>query len=482
MKSAVILSEAYSARVSAVEALLRAADDDAPNPEDLRAAATGLDEASVLYGRASTGAAYSAFAGLLRIAAMLVEWRSAVLGATPDADRFIRAAIERHKLWQSEYGANELLHQLVASVEALPALSIGEVASICKRIAAIPLPIGVFAPETGGLRLPQVSTKEEKEPAPVDLAVAFLRFAIDGKPAGETHYLTPREAHDLEIEVRVSRWPEGAQTLELAPVTIEAAATYDFPRFAFSRPEGKRPFMLKQRGRAVLNVAQSLNARPFEFKYAAEFHPNAVEQPAVVGQRTLRIEGIDIDKAPLTGYRGVDRRLLKIRDQLRARPGVYADDLSAALIVLKTLGSFAARAIQDALFGGTWSEAEFQDEVRNELRRQPQIASELEEHAHAGGGITDLSFRGIRIELKAESSRVTMQDCERFVDQTLSYVVATGKRLGILCVLDCSPKQQAPFPAEEGIGVLLRQTNDQTVCIVAVLIQGNLARPSALSR
>ena len=75
-----------------------------------------------------------------------------------------------------------------------------------------------------------------------------------------------------------------------------------------------------------------------------------------------------------------------------------------------------------------------------------------------------------------------MQDCERFVDQTLSYVVATGKRLGILCVLDCSPKQQAPFPAEEGIGVLLRQTNDQTVCIVAVLIQGNLARPSALSR
>lgn len=483
MKSAVILSEAYSARVSAVEALLRAAEDDAPNPEDLRAAATGLDEASVLYGHASTGAAYSAFADLLRIAAMLVEWRSAVLGAAPDADRFIRAAIERHKLWLSEYGANELLHQLVASVEALPTLSIGEVVGICRRIAATPLPIGVFASETRGLRLPQTSAKEEKEPAPVDLAVAFLRFAIDGKPAGETHYLTPREAHDLEIDVRVSRWPEGAQTLELAPVTIEAAATYDFPRFAFRRPEGKPPFMLKQRGRAVLNVAQSLNARPFEFKYAAQFHPNAVEQPvAVVGQRTLRIEGIDIDKAPLTGYRGVDRRLLAIRDQLRGQPGVYADDLSAALIVLTTLGSFAARAIQDALLGGTWSEAEFQDEVRNELRRQPQIASELEEHAHAGGGITDLSFRGIRIELKVESSRVTMQDCERFADQTLSYVVATGKCLGILCVLDCSPKQQAPFPAEEGIGVLLRRTNDQTVCIVAVLIQGNLARPSALSR
>lgn len=483
MKSAVILSEAYSARVSAVEALLRAAEDNAPNPENLRAAATGLDEASVLYGSVSTGTAYSAFADLLRIAAMLVEWRSAVLDAAPDADRFIRAAIERHKLWLSEYGANELLHQLMSSIEALPTLSIGEVAGICRRIAATPLAIGVFASETRGLRLPQMSVKEEKEPAPVDLAVAFLRFAIDGKPAGETHYLTPREAHDLEIEVRVSRWPEGAQTLELTPVTIEVAATYDFPRFAFSRPDGESPFVLKQRGRVVLNVAQNLNARPFEFKYAAQFYPNAVEQPvAVVGQRTLRIEGIDIDKAPLTGYRGVDRRLLEVRDQLRAQPGIYADDVNDTLIIATTLGSLAARALQDALFSGVWSEAKFQDEVRNELRRQPQIGSELEEHAHAGGGITDLSFRGIRIELKAESSQVTLEGCERFADQTLSYVVATGKRIGILCVLDCSPKQQAPFLAEDGFGVLLRRTSDQTVCIVAVLIQGNLARPSALSR
>jgi len=484
MKSTVILSEAYSARVSALQALLRAAEDNASDPEDLRASATGLDEASILYGSVSTGIAYSAFADLLRIVAMLVEWRSAVLRAEPNADRFIRAAIERHKLWLSEHGTNELLPQLMSSIEALPNSSISDVGGICRRVAATPLAIGVFTSETHGLRLPQMFKKEEKEPAPIDLAVAFLRFAIDGRPAGETHHLTPRETHDLEIEVRVSRWPEEAQKLELAPATIEAAATYDFPRFSFSRAEGKAPYVLKQRGRAVLNVAQNLNARPFEFKYAAQFYPNTAEQPvAVVGQRTLRIEGIDIDKAPLTGYRGIDRRLIDIRDQLRVQPGIYSDDVKNALTILTTLGSLAARALQDDLFSGEWSEAKFQDEVRNELRRQPQIGSELEEHAHAGGGITDLSFQGIRIELKVASARMVLEDCERFADQTLSYVVATGKRVGILCVLDCSQKHQAPFPAEEGLDVFLRRSRrNETICIVTVLVQGNLAQPSALSR
>ncbi len=485
MKSAVILSKGYSARIEAVEALLRAADDQAADPEQLRTAANRLDESSALYGRASTGIAYSALADVLRITAMLVEWRSAVLEAKPDADRFLRAAIERHKSWLSEYGAPELLQPLAVAIDTSSTWSsIGDVGEFCKRIAATPLPIGVFAPETGSLRLPNVQAKEEeKEPAPVELAVAFLRFAIDDVPAAETHFLTPREAHDLEIEVRVSRWPDKAQTLELAPVTIETSASYDFPRFSFGRPEGKPPFILKQRGRAVLNVAQALHARPFEFKYAAQFRPNTVEQPvAVVGQRTLRIEGIDLSKAPLTGYHRVDRRLIDVRDQLRAQPAMNPEDLAAALVVLTPLASLAARALQDSIFRGTWPEAKFQMWVRDELRRQPHIASELEEHPHAAGGITDLSFRGIRIELKAETSPVTMRDCEQFADQTISYVVATGKRVGILCVLDSSPKQAPPFSAEEGIDVLLRRPNEQTICIVTVLMQGNLARPSDLSR
>jgi hypothetical protein len=115
--------------------------------------------------------------------------------------------------------------------------------------------------------------------------------------------------------------------------------------------------------------------------------------------------------------------------------------------------------------------------------KMPVIASELEEHAHVGGGISDLSFRGIRIELKFESTKtLTLADCATCAEQTVSYVVATGKRLGILCVLDNSPKHAAPFPADAGIDVLIvNPTKQASVYIVVVLIQANLARPSDLS-
>jgi hypothetical protein len=486
MQNVAVLSRAFPARISAAEALVQAVQTRTSNAAQLREAASELDGAGPLYGRASTAAVYAAFAELLRTVAMLVEWRAAVLSAETDADRFLRGAKERHRLWLTEYGAAESAARLVeASAGVDTACSIDNVGSVCRSIACTPLPIGVFANEYLVSRLPSRKDQENEEKnEPPELAIAFLRFVIDGVPADETHFLTPGEAHDLEIEVRVSRWPDNADGLSLSPVTIEPKSNYDFPVFQFTRPAGDPPFRMQQRGRAVLKAPQSLQARPFEFRYTASFSPVAAEQPvAVVGQRTLRIEGFDLGRAPITGYAGIDRKLLQVRDQLRTQPLITAADLDNVLKVLTPICSLAGRALQDALFRRTCSEAHFQADVRNDLRRSPLIASELEEHPNAAGGITDLSFHGIRIELKFEAvNNLSVTDCERFADQTVSYVVGTGKRVGILCVLDNSPKQSPPFPAEEGIEVLMRPTQSSEVCIVTILIQGNLARPSDLSR
>jgi hypothetical protein len=80
-------------------------------------------------------------------------------------------------------------------------------------------------------------------------------------------------------------------------------------------------------------------------------------------------------------------------------------------------------------------------EVRKFLRSRPNIGAELEEYPHAAGGITDLSFRGLRLELKLEDRQnIALEACKTYLGQTTSYVGANGKRLGVLCVLDCSPK------------------------------------------
>ena len=181
----------------------------------------------------------------------------------------------------------------------------------------------------------------------------------------------------------------------------------------------------------------------------------------------------------MTGYPGVDAKILKVRDHLRSEALINASDLSNVLAVLVPLASLAARALQDALFKLASGEEYFQGEVRNELRRVPAIASELEEHAHASGGITDLSFRGIRIELKFESTKtLTLADCAKFAEQTVSYVVATGKRVGILCVLDNSPKDAAPFPADAGIDVTHRQSDEASTCLHSRCPHPRQSRPS----
>ncbi len=309
--------------------------------------------------------------------------------------------------------------------------------------------------------------------------MAFIRFNIDGQPADDTHFLTPKETHDLEIEVRISRWPDEAQYLCLAPVTIEARSTHDFPTFHFPRPADDPPYQLRDRGRAALLVAQGLRAQPFEFRYAATFEPAGVEQPiAVVGHRNLRLDGID---RPITGYNGIDRRLLEIRDSLRQRPLVTPEDVTNTLTLLAALGNLAGQAVQDHLFPEPLDEAAFQAHVRSYLRQRPEIGSKLEEHPRAGAGETDLSFERIRLELKSENDRpLRVTDCQRFVGQTSSYAAGSDKRVAVLCALDGSRKVEQPFPAEEGIGIL--KTEDDAIAVVTVLIQGNLARPSDLSR
>ena len=486
MKHDIVLSKAYPARMESIRALLLAIDERANNVEQLRDAANNLDGTTVLYGRASTAEVYGAFAELLRTTAQLVEWRHAVLRAEVDTSRFLTAAKIRHRLWQKEYADKASMTGLVAASASIETIAyVDEISGICQQLAGTPLPLGVFAdPILARPKLRDDAIEAEVKEIPDELAVAFVRFQIDSQPAAETHFLTPNEVHDLEIEVRVSRWPANATLLTLSSISIELDSTYELPVFEFPRPKGDAPFTLRKAGRAILKVAQGLNARPYEFKYTAAFTPDQAEKPAVIGHRTLRIESYDLARNPVTGYPSIDRKIVQVRDSLRNKSAyIPAPDVGSLLLLLKPLCNLSGRTTQDALFRGIASEKAFQDEIRAELRRDSLIGSELEEHARAAGGITDLSFRGIRIELKFSADRpLTRDDCGAFIGQTTAYTVGTGKRIGILCVLDNSQKSSPAFPAEEGIWLHSSPTEEGTVEIVVILLQGGLPIPSALSR
>lgn len=484
MATSVGLHGAFGARLAGLESLLSARASRFVDAVRLRRDADSIDGITPFYDRTATGAAYSAFAELLRLAALLVQWRAAVLAGEMDSDRFLRAAKERARIWADEEAPAEEAAHVFAAAAGLGNLNqIADLGTLLSAFASAPLPIGIYISERRGIHLPTFAQEEEKAPRP-DLAVTFLVFAIDGQPAAETHFLTPGESHDLDLEVRVSHWPEGADTVELRPVTIEAAGTYDFPIFTFARPAGKPPFVLKNRGRAIIKSPQGLNARPFEFRYAASFKPAAVQQSVTtLGQRTLRIESIDLKTNSLTGYPGLDLKIVALRETLRSSYNIPPDDLGAALKLATTLAAYMARVLQDNEIAEVLPEKRFQELARAELRRRPEIGGTLSEHPEAAGGIADLSLLGVPLELKAEGQkRLTLEDCNQFVSQTTSYAHGNGKRVGVLCVLDSSPKTQAPAPAEACIGILRDEKSGANSPIITILVQANLAKPSSLSR
>ncbi|BCT93134.1 hypothetical protein LYSHEL_21570 [Lysobacter helvus] len=474
-------SESLLPRLQAVEALAAIAHGQWP-PHDLKTLAVALDAVSAAVSSAAAATAYNAFGGIVRIVDMLTHWRRAVLEAEPDADRYLRSARERYRLWLNDYDQSDAAAQLRAAVAGLATLeSIEQVADIAHALTAVPLPVGIFAQPVKPDWAVQSELERKEEPL-VDLTVAFLKFQFDGQPAAEVHQLAAREVHDLEIEVRVSRWPQDKRELRLTPISVEPKSTYDFPSFQFQKPDGDAPYTMRQSGRAALLLPQGMHARPFEFKYTAEFIPERGDQPvAVVGHRTLIVDGADASKLQVCGYPGLDQALYTLRDALRRRPGVPQSETADALIVLAALCNLAGRAVQDAEFKGRWDEAAFQRHVRAELRRQTVIGADLDEHAHAAGGITDLSLHGMPIELKAVDTLISSVDqCDPFLAQTASYAVAKSKRTAILCVLDSSEKKTAPVPPETLLGIRTHAKGAVSICVL--VIQGHLARPSALSR
>lgn len=472
---------AFAARLELARSLLGLNLGSQSQSQRLRDGADALDAAATDLENLGIATLYSGLAELCRSAASIIEWRAAVVTGEADADRHLRAAQARIRLWRTEDTSPEL----TVMADGLLAIDdVTQVASSLEDLAWLSIAVPVRRSRYGGIKLPFAGKAEEPSaPPPPELAVAFLAFTVNGAPAADTHFLAPGQVHDLDLEVRVSRWPEGAETLFLTPMSLEPASAYDFPEFRLERPAGDAPYRLTARGRVLLKVGQNLNARPFEFRYAARFLPLDHEQPvSVVGQRTLRIESVDLKSGGLTGYPALDGKIVEIRDVLRSRPGVSPEALEALITVLTPLVNFAGRAVQDNLIREPWSEARVQTELRDQLRRHPGLGVELEEHPASAGGISDLSFRGLKVELKAERNRnLRLDDCKAFLAQTTSYVVASGMTVGILCVVDSSPKLSAPFPVERGLEILESDGKGDDVAIVTLLIQGNLARPSDLS-
>jgi hypothetical protein len=418
-------------------------------------------------------------ARILDALAFLMRWREATRSASEDGEPYRRAAVEAAKdVAKTESRFNEVgLTERIRSIQ-----DIDDILGVFGEALAIPLPV----PFSKTIHYPSTPPigwfpGQQSVPQP-EISLAFVRFELENKPVSEAQVIAPNRLHDLFVEVTVSDWPANAEKLVIDFPSVEPHSAYDFPTFEFPRQSGGPPFVLKGKGRVILHVAHSLLAAPLEFRARAYFEPDSKDvRTSVEGQRGLQVFAYDPLAEPQTGHEGIDRKLFDIRNAVRRITGSDTETENF-MRVMVCLGSIAWRNLFQ---GKHWAESRFQEELGDKLRTDPRIGTELEEHAHAGGGITDLSFRRIRIELKVEHRTIAVSDARAFANQTAAYVAGSDRRTGVVCVLDCSPKNAAPGVPENDVELLIVEPpagSGVPIALGVVVLRANLQVPSAFSR
>lgn len=350
---------------------------------------------------------------------------------------------------------------------------------LCLQISRIPMPLCEKSKD------PSYPRSNLKNIIPEKPQLAFVNFRIDGKPAKNIETLKAEVTYDLEIDLRLNSWPQNALTLLLTPLSIEPHSTFTLPTFEIhkdqSREEKDGSFRFNKKGRMIIHNPQSLAARPYEFNYSADFEPSDhYSSFDVIGHRSLRLEGIDLSSSPISGFQNIDRKIFEVRQWLRSVNRLSQDTMVSSLRLLAALGGVSQQALSDSSFSSDMDEGDFQKELIKRLRANPSVGEKLEVHPSVGGGIADLSFDRIRLELKVDYNGGDYSSREdKNILQAHQYSVASGKECCILCTLRRADQKQVSARAEDMIK--FRTLEDGTI-IFLVNMLCDLPRPSDLSR
>ena len=130
---------------------------------------------------------------------------------------------------------------------------------------------------------------------------------------------------------------------------------------------------------------------------------------------------------------------------------------------------------------------EFQQHLLQHLR-MTELGEELREAETVGGGILDLRYRNVVIELKVEyriKDRKSLR--EKYTSQPCQYTI-TSIPLSIICILDMTEKEKVPgivandlsleSPPVHGYG---SEPPPYPSKVAVVIIEGNLRSPSIYS-
>lgn len=356
-------------------------------------------------------------------------------------------------------------------------------------LAALPLPTLYLGAEPDRYAARHHASADDRPTGPPVLKVIG---SIDRSPLVTPQVLKPACLYTLGFRVKGARWPDGADALLVRFLSTCPPELYNVAPLRIARPAADAGFEAEAAG--VLRFASAQSALSDDLVFAAqclfEGPAGTLTEAPVVGHHELRFRVSDAPLAGVdTGNRSVDLHLSRLLDSLRASAPAVAPELPDLLQVLETLVAVIGAFAQEGLFKGRASvpEREFQRETARAMR--VRLGPDVQEHGELAGGILDIRYRGVVVELKVEKATGDRRRiAEKYTAQPTQYAGTTARQVAVVFVLDLTEKQSPPGDIRNDIRLVDVPTHGgpepnklyPSKAFVLVL-NGNVRNPSSYS-
>jgi hypothetical protein len=393
----------------------------------------------------------------------VIPWRLAVACLRAlDCERRLRAAARSHSGGVAEETARfavllRELEECLAGVGAESSRGGSDAAcsldsarfdptAALELLAVLPLPTLYYTEKEDarkGRRASAAPVQEERRP-PLVKVIAF----IDGSPLVCPQVLRPGVLYSLRFRVRGSFWPERADSLLMDLISTCPAASYALSAFSIPRPKNDGEFEDEADGNITFHAAQSPGSMNLAFTVRCRFQPEegASSDAIVVGHHRLQFRVGDLSRLAIaSGYRRMDARVLELVQELERSTPAASSELPELVPVLEALASFLGVYSQRGVFKASdkVQVKDLQHHVVDFMRMK--LGEEVQEHGNQAGGITDVRYRGVIVELKVEKAtgdRTAI--CKKYTGQPTQYAGSEARQVSVLLVLDLTEKDLPP--------------------------------------
>lgn len=435
------------------------------------------------------------FADALESASYLCRWVVATLAALPEAPSLHEAATARCLILQEHLNASSYVGETHSTlklwVESILAVkNITQVSSALDSLKRVRLPVFYSRGNSKKHSSPSASASSQAS-ATVKSPVVKLMFSLDGQILATPQAIRSGMQHDLTIDMTVAAWPDSFDVLQVDYLSTMAASDYHLTPFTFERSDGDHQY---QKGNCIFHHPQSLLSDPAWLKVRARFtssNNSQTLQAIVVGHTELQLRALNETSYPLlSGYPTVDIQVPKVlQDAREALPDISPNDFDDFARCLIYLSRYAGMTLQSSVFKGRKisEPRDFQQHLLASLR-MTELSSEVREGERTTGGILDLRYRNIVIELKVETG---VSDREKLRAAYLEQPAQYGSHaipLSIACILDMTEKDRPPANIANNITLetpLLHGFEGAPPPypskVAVIIIDGNIKSPSDYS-